>query len=76
MPPELERITQEVLALPATSRALLAQKLMESLEDGEHDEVARAWAEVAEHRCREIDEGAVELLPGDDVMSELFARYR
>lgn len=76
MPPELERITQEVLALPATSRALLAQKLMESLEDGEQDEGARAWGEVAERRCREIDEGAVELLPGDDVMNELFARYR
>lgn len=75
MPPELERITQEVLALPATSRALLAQKLMESLEDEEHGELGRV-GEVAEQRCREIDEGAVELLPGDDVMNELFARYR
>lgn len=73
MPPELERLTEEALSLPAPSRAELAQRLLESLEDPAV-EIDRSWAIEAERRCRELDEGTVQRLPGEEVIREIRAR--
>lgn len=83
MPPELERITEEALALPASSRAELAQKLLESLDDPAADEdvpaaeeIEQGWAAEAERRCRDLDEGKVQRLPGEDVLREIRSSFR
>lgn len=77
MPPELQRITDEVLSLPTASRALLARMLLDSLgpTDSTQD-VELAWAHEANERTRQIDTGEVELLDGDDVMREMRALCR
>lgn len=46
-------------------------------EDADEDpaQVEAAWAEEIKQRIEEIRTGAVELIPADEVMAELRARY-
>jgi putative addiction module component (TIGR02574 family) len=70
MSPKTESIITEALRLPREARALIAEKLLESLDSEEPFEVSQEWREEIERRCREIDEGAANLVPGDDVLRE------
>jgi len=56
-----EEILMEVLRLPRTERARLAEEVLSSLEEPE-EEVAAAWAPELERRSREISEGRVQAL--------------
>lgn len=79
MPPELQRLTDEILALPTSSRALLARMLLDSLEPSHPEQLAnieRSWTEEANRRVRQIDQGEIELLDGEDVMREMRALCR
>lgn len=72
MPPELQRITDEILSLPTSSRAMLARILLDSLGSVDsNEEIERSWAREAGERVRQIDAGEVELLDGEDVMREM-----
>jgi len=70
MSPRTESIVKEALQLPREARALLAEKLLESLDLDEPFEVSAEWREEIARRCREIDEGVVDLIPGDQVLKE------
>jgi putative addiction module component (TIGR02574 family) len=70
MSPEAENIIKEALRLPREARAMIAEKLLESLDFEEPFEVSSEWQEEIARRCREIDEGAVDLIPGDKVLKE------
>ena len=73
-PTQLERLTMELLGLPASTRALLVQQLIKSLENEEYppqEEVKRRQLEVVKQRLKEIDEGKVEAIPGEDVLREI-----
>ncbi len=61
---------KKALELPREARALIAEKLLESLDFEEPFETSREWHEEIARRCREIDEGAVDLVPGDNVLKE------
>lgn len=61
----------ELLGLPAKSRAELAHKLIESLEEEEPRDTTRQWIEVAKRRAKELDDGTVEGIPAEDVFREL-----
>ena len=55
MPMTLDQLAQEALALPTESRALLADKLVESLDTEELGQIDRLWATEAKRRrshCR------------------------
>lgn len=70
----LERVEAEALELPPHERALLARRLIASL-DGEGEdpaEVERAWEEEIHRRVEEYRSGAVLAVPA----SEVFARAR
>jgi hypothetical protein len=66
----LEQITQEIMALPSDSRALLADKIVESLEfDVDLDpSTQQAWLSVAKIRRDEIRNGEITPIDGDDVL--------
>ena len=51
-----EKIIAEALQLPSTLRALVAERLIESLDIEESGEVTPEWREEIVRRCREIDE--------------------
>jgi len=70
MSPETENVIKQALQLPREARALLAERLLESLDFEEPFEVSSEWKEEIARRCREIDEGTVELIPGEDVLKE------
>lgn len=70
MSPETENVIRQALQLPREARALLAERLLESLDFEEPFEVSTEWREEIARRCREIDEGTVELIPGEDVLKE------
>lgn len=70
MSPKTQNIITEALRLPREARALIAEKLLESLDREESFEISREWKEEIERRCREIDEGPVNLIPADKVLKE------
>ena len=73
-PTQLERLTMELLGLPTATRARLAEQLLKSLEREEYppqDEVQRRQLEIVKQRLKEIDEGKVEVIPGEEVLHEI-----
>lgn len=73
----IEQLAMELLGLPAKARATLAQKLLASLEDeAASGDVDGLWAEEAERRLKEAQEGAVSLRPAEDVIREARSRLK
>jgi putative addiction module component (TIGR02574 family) len=70
-----EDILRTALALPQGQRAMLADHLLSSLDGPNQNEIDAAWAEEAERRMHEIDEGKVELIDGELVMQKLRSRF-
>lgn len=67
----IEQLTEELLALPPASRALLAEKLVESLEFDTDSTVQAAWVTEAKQRRDEIRNGSVQPIPGDEALSQV-----
>lgn len=70
MSPQTENIMKEALQLPREARALIAEKLLESLDLDELFEISEQWSREIARRCAEIDQGQVDLIPGDQVLKE------
>jgi len=71
-----EKIIAEALQLPATLRALVAERLIESLDFSETGELSSEWRDEVTRRCREIDEQMVELVPSEKVMARAYAALK
>jgi putative addiction module component (TIGR02574 family) len=69
-----KNLNREVQKLSTDERVDLAYSLLKSIDDREDPERERLWIEEIERRCREIDEGKVELIPGEQVLAEIRAR--
>jgi putative addiction module component (TIGR02574 family) len=67
----IEQLTEELLSLPSASRALLADKLVESLEFDTDPVIQAAWTTEAKRRRDEIRSGSVEAIPGDEAMAQV-----
>ena len=50
-----EKIITEALQLPTTLRALVAERLIESLDLDESGDISPQWREEIARRCHEID---------------------
>ncbi len=59
------------MRLPVTSRALLADKIVESLDFAEADEIQSAWAAESVRRRDEVRSGKVKPIPGEQVLAEV-----
>jgi putative addiction module component (TIGR02574 family) len=66
-----EEVISEALALPPDTRALLADRLLTSLESPQREEIDKLWAEEAERRIRQIETGEVKPIPGEEVFKEI-----
>lgn len=73
---DLETLEREALNLPASDRAKLAHELLESLDSLSPEQLDEAWLDDAERRLREIDSGAVELIPSEEVFRRAQALLR
>jgi len=67
----IEQLTEELLSLPSASRALLAEKLAESLEFDIDPIIQAAWTTEAHRRRNEIRSGTVQAIPGDDALAQV-----
>ena len=74
MPVSIDALEAEILILPASERARLLDKLIESLETD--PTVEAAWQREAQRRDDEIESGEVEALSGDAVVAHLRAGLR
>jgi putative addiction module component (TIGR02574 family) len=71
MKPSLEKVAEDVLSLPHESRAYLAERLLESLDETEDFSVNPAWLAEVKRRLREIDDATVKGMPADEVFASL-----
>jgi len=69
------RVIEEALSLPADVRLSLVEKLLTSLNLPTDEEIDRLWAEEAERRVSQIEDGEVKLVPGEEVFSKIRAKY-
>ena len=66
----VEELSARAKTLPAEDRARLAEELLESLQEESDGEDEAAWDREIERRITEIESGAVELIPAEDVHAE------
>jgi putative addiction module component (TIGR02574 family) len=69
-----DELEAEALKLPASDRAELAQRLIESLEGPGAEDVEAEWIEEAERRYAEYRKGRVGTRGADQVFREAKAR--
>jgi putative addiction module component (TIGR02574 family) len=67
----LDQLADEAMQLPSASRALLAERIVESLDLAETDGMQRLWAAEAIRRRDEVRSGRVQPIPGDEVLAEV-----
>jgi putative addiction module component (TIGR02574 family) len=70
-----DRVIEEALSLPADSRLSLIEKLLTSLNLPIDQEIDRLWAEEAEHRVSQIEEGKVKMIPGEEVFAKILEKH-
>lgn len=66
-----QKFADEALRLPREDRAKLVEKLLESLNVPTQKETDRLWAQEAEKRISEYEEGKVEAIDGEQVFREI-----
>lgn len=69
MSQSVESITEAVLALPSDARALLADRLVESLDPLADDAVRGAWIAESVQRLEDVRSGRVRTVPGHEALA-------
>ncbi len=67
----IEQITDEVLALPSEARALLADRLVESLDPAEDGYIHQLWATEVRRRLDDVRSGRVKTIPGEEALARV-----
>ncbi len=67
-------VLKEAMSLPLDIRAELVDQLLKSLNSPVEKEIDRLWADEAERRVKEIKEGKVKAIPGEEVFRNLNKR--
>lgn len=65
-----EDLIEEAVSLPVDLRLRLVERLLESL-NPTRDDVDEFWALEAERRVVQIENGEVDIVPGDEVFSKI-----
>lgn len=64
---DIETLEKEALGLSASDRAKLAYELLESLDDQPAAETDEFWLAVVQRRATELESGAVQGVPAEEV---------
>jgi putative addiction module component (TIGR02574 family) len=67
----VEQIADEALALPSEARALLADRLVESLDPAEDGYIRQLWMREAKRRVDEVRRGEVQTVPAEVAFAEV-----
>lgn len=71
-----EEIMSAAMTLSPNERVMLAEHLIDSIDGADQERIDRLWAEEAERRMKEIEDGVVKPIPGEEVMRRLESRYK
>ena len=69
----VEQIAEEALSLPSEARALLADRLVESLDPAEDGYIRQLWIKEARRRIDEVRSGGVATVSGEDAFAQVRA---
>ena len=69
-----EKLISEALGLSCPIRAFVAERLIESLDTDTVADLSPEWKKEIEKRCRDVDEGTVNLIPATKVFEKAYAR--
>jgi hypothetical protein len=72
----VDKIVAEALAHPPQVRALMAERLIESLDMVPGEKLSSQWSVEIQKRCREIDEATVELHDVETVFVKAYAALK
>jgi len=67
----IEQIAEEALALPSEARALLADRLVESLDPLEDGYIRQLWIAEARTRRDDVRTGLVKTVPGQEALDRV-----
>ena len=67
----IEQLTEEILSLPSESRALLADRLIESLEFDTDSAIQAVWVTEAKRRRDEVRDGYVQPIVGEEALAQV-----
>ena len=67
----VEKITETVLSLPSDARALLADRLVESLDPLIDEGVRASWAIEAGRRLDEVRSGKIKTIPAEEALARI-----
>jgi len=67
----IEQIAKEALALPGETRALLADRLVESLDPMDDEHIQQHWVIEARRRRDDVRSGRVQTIPGDEALERV-----
>ena len=70
------KVVNDALSLPPRSRAKLAEKLLESLDEPRQKEIDRLWAHEAEDRIDAYERSELKAIPGKEVFRRLKPRKK
>jgi putative addiction module component (TIGR02574 family) len=66
-----EEVLTQAMALSPDDRALLADRLLNSLDSPRRKEIDLLWADEAERRVQQIRNGEVKPIPGEEVFKKI-----
>lgn len=72
----VEEITEQALSLPSEARALLADRLAESLDPQEDATYHDLWVAEARRRLEDVRSGAVKTIPGDEALAHVRSLFQ
>ena len=64
----IDEIEVEIRKLPLKDRAALAKRIVESLDQLSESEIEALWAEEAERRLDELEQGVTTEIPAEKVL--------
>lgn len=67
----IEQLTAEILSLPSASRAILADKLVESLEFDIDPTLQTAWMSEAKRRRDEVRSNSIQPILGEEALAQV-----
>lgn len=67
----IEQIAEEALSLPSEARALLADRLVESLDPLEDGYIRQLWIAEARTRRDDVRTGLVRTIPGQEALDRV-----
>ena len=72
MTSQTKKLLSDVLELPPPMRALIVEKLIESLDEDKNVKLSEVWKKEIDKRCQELDDCQVTLVDSEIVFQKAF----